>query len=408
LGVLALPAGWLVLPQETVSDADGAAARDALLAGRLPEQWPESLRALRLAAEGDVDAAAAQVDPTAGPWHAYNHAVLTGEAGSLDLARDAAADDSDLAALVAVVAYSLGRSTAAELPDPAALTGEVAAHVLAAHAAAFLEARDPQRALDALVAAEQAAEPVSPVLAALLLGQQAGLLQEVNGADADVVAGYRAAVDALRGLDAVERATAELTLGLATAYQELAATRAPDAGGEMLGEAVRTYHLALRLLRKESQPERYAFAHSNLALCYLSMPMAQARDTLRRGVAVQSLREAQGIYTRETYPREWASVTLNLANALQHLPTTHPVENLIEAVGIYEDLLAARPVEDDPLGHARVLANQGTVLAHLGIHDQARPKLSAARELFAAAGDTAAVATVDAALADVDAAQVVS
>jgi hypothetical protein len=165
---------------------------------------------------------------------------------------------------------------------------------------------------------------------------------------------------------------------------------------------VRTYHVALRLLRKESQPDRYAFAHSNLALCYLSMPMTQARDTLRRGVAVQSLREALSIYTRADHPREWAAVTLNLANALQHLPTTHPVENLVEAVGMYEELLVARPVDVDPLGHARVLANQGTALAHLGIHDQARPKLAAARELFAAAGDDGAVATVDAALADVE------
>jgi hypothetical protein len=49
-------------------------------------------------------------------------------------------------------------------------------------------------------------------------------------------------------------------------------------------------------------------------------------------------------------------------------------------------------VGDDPLGHARVLANQGTALAHLGIHDQAGPKLRAARGLFAAAGDTGAVA----------------
>jgi hypothetical protein len=220
-----------------------------------------------------------------------------------------------------------------------------------------------------------------------------------------VIEGYRAAVEALRGLDAVESAMAELALGLATAYQEMA-TGQDGGGGQLLLEAVRTYHLALRGLRKQLQPERYAFAHSNLALCYLSLPMSDARDKLRRGVAVQSLREAQAIYTRTDHPREWASVTLNLANALQHLPTTHPVENLVEAVGMYEELLQARPVLADPLGHARVLANQGTALAHLGIHDQARPKLQAARQLFAAAGEDAAVATVQAALDDVDAAAV--
>ena len=216
---------------------------------------------------------------------------------------------------------------------------------------------------------------------------------------------YREATAALRGLDAVQGAAAELTLGLATAYQELAGIGlTPEPG--LLGEAVRTYHLALRLLKPTSQPERYAFAHSNLALAYLAMPVGDARDKLRRGIAVQSLREALKVYTREAYPAEWASVTLNLANALQHLPTTHPVENLIEAVGMYDELLLARPQEADPLGHARVLANQGTALGHLGIHDQAKLKLVAAQDIFRRHGDHDALATVTAALADVDTAVV--
>ena len=229
------------------------------------------------------------------------------------------------------------------------------------------------------MSAESAAREVSDVLGALLLGQQAALLQQVNGADADVINGYTEAVDALRGLDAVEPAMAELALGQATAYQELASLSGDGQGGGLLMEAVRTYHLALRLLRKESQPQRYAFAHSNLALAYLAMPMGDERDKLRRGVAVQSLREALTYYTREEYPAEWAAVTLNLANAMQHLPTTHPVENLIEAVGMYDELLTVRTRESDPLGHARVLANQGTALAHLGIHDQARAKARGCR-----------------------------
>lgn len=417
IGVLPLPAGWLVLPSPELVPEAGEIVR-RLLSGHLPEAWPDALEAFARAAEGEVEAAAALIDPTGGGIAAYNHFVLTGEESSLDAARaavsealsagkpqdgaDAASGAADLAALVEVAAYSLGRP--AQLPDDAdlaELTGEIAAHVLSARAAAALEHGDPQTALDALVAAEAAARPVSAVLGALLLGQQASLLQEVNGADADVVEAYREAVDALRGLDAVEPAMAELALGQATAYQELA-SRSENAQ-HLLVEAVKMYHLALRLLRKDSQPQRYAFAHSNLALAYLAMPMGDARDKLRRGVAVQSLREALAYYTREQHPAEWSMVTLNLANALQHLPTTHPVENLVEAVGMYEELLAVRTPEADPLGHARVLANQGTALAHLGIHDQAGAKLDAAREIFTRFGDHGSVATVDAALADITA-----
>src|SRR5512146_173965 len=61
LGVLPLPAGWLVLPAEVVAAEPGAEARDRLLAGVLPERWPDGLRAVELAAAGDVDAAAAVV-----------------------------------------------------------------------------------------------------------------------------------------------------------------------------------------------------------------------------------------------------------------------------------------------------------------------------------------------------------
>lgn len=413
LGVLPLPAGWLVVPARDAADPAAAEGIRSLLAGRRPDPWPPALELLRLAAVGDVETAAGLVDPAAGPEDAYNHFVLTGEESSLRLARAGA--EGDLAALVEVAAFALGHADGlpdvAAPPDPESLaaegiaagsgpTGELAAHVLTAHAAARLERGDAQGALDALVGAEAWARPVSPVLAAILLGQQASLLHQVNGADDDVITAYREAVDALRGADAVETGAGELALGLATAFQEQA-TAAGPAGAALLVQAVQAYHLALRWLHADTQPQRYAFAHSNLALCYLAMPVVAERDKLRRGVAVQSLREALRFYPREEHPQEWAAVTLNLANALQHLPTTHPVENLVEAIGMYEELLAVREERADPLGHARVLANQGTALGHLGIHDQAVAKLTAAREIFARQRESGAVATVEAALADI-------
>lgn len=77
----------------------------------------------------------------------------------------------------------------------------------------------------------------------------------------------------------------------------------------------------------------------------------------------------------EEYPEHWASVQLNLANSLVYTPSDHQADNLIEAVGLYESVLAARDRHSDPLGRARVLANQGNVFAHLGDFDQAKAKL---------------------------------
>jgi hypothetical protein len=66
----------------------------------------------------------------------------------------------------------------------------------------------------------------------------------------------------------------------------------------------------------------------------------------------------------------------------------------VEAVEIYEAVLEARDRETDPSGRARVLANQGNVLAHLGVFDQAKAKLYEARFLFEELGDTDAVRSV--------------
>jgi tetratricopeptide (TPR) repeat protein len=117
------------------------------------------------------------------------------------------------------------------------------------------------------------------------------------------------------------------------------------------------------------------------------MPLTEASDQLRSAVAVQSLRQALQVYDRDSYPAQWASAQLNLANALQYLPSTHPEENLTQAVELYEDLLAARSPQLDPLGYARLLANQGNALAHLGIFDHATAKLAEAQRLFEQCGE---------------------
>ncbi|MDW8215775.1 MAG: hypothetical protein RMJ55_19670, partial [Roseiflexaceae bacterium] len=55
----------------------------------------------------------------------------------------------------------------------------------------------------------------------------------------------------------------------------------------------------------------------------------------------------------------------------------------------------------DPAGYARVLANQGNALAHLGEFTRARRQLSEARRLFAACDDADAVTGVDEVLAEI-------
>ena len=68
---------------------------------------------------------------------------------------------------------------------------------------------------------------------------------------------------------------------------------------------------------------------------------------------------------------------------------------LAEAVEIYEQLLPLRDPETDPLGHARLLANQANALAHLGVFLHAREKFTQSREFFLKGGDPESARAVE-------------
>jgi len=373
LGAFPLPLGYLLIP----ASADTEEARLALLAGRLP-QWPAALRAHELALAGDRDGALAALHGD-DPITRYNRFVMDPDGVDTDGLRAAL---GDFGVLVDVVQFALGRSdTAPELGDA---TGELAATVLSAQASRALQDGDPQPAAALLDRAAGQAAGVSEPLRGVLLGAAASVL---DGPEA--VSRYENALAALEDAEDLRLARAELHLALAGVFHEQAVDR-PD----LLNKAVPHYHSALQLVWREEAPLLWASAHANLATAYLTMPMTEASSQLRLGVAAQSLRSALKVYTPEEHPEQWASVQVNLANSLVYTPSSHQTDNLVEAVNLYEAVLAARDRDTDPLGRARVLANQGNVLAHLGDFDQAKAKLYDARFLFEELGDHDSVLAV--------------
>ena len=375
LGAFPLPLGYLLIPASPETED----ARLALLAGRLP-QWPAVLRAHELALAGDRDGALAALDGD-DPITRYNRFVMDpdGEGQDPDELRAAL---GEFGVLVDVVLFALGRRDTA--PEPGDATGELAATVLSVQASRALQDGDPQRAAALLDRAAEQAAGVSEPLRGVLLGAAASIL---DGPEA--VSRYENALQALEDAEDLRLARAELHLALAGVFHEQAVDR-PD----LLNKAVPHYHSALQLVWREEAPLLWASAHANLATAYLTMPMTEASSQLRLGVAAQSLRSALKVYTREEHPEQWASVQVNLANSLVYTPSSHQTDNLVEAVNLYEAVLAARDRHTDPLGRARVLANQGNVLAHLGDFDQAKAKLYDARFLFEELGDHESVRTV--------------
>ena len=380
LGVFPLPTGYLLVPSSDDPSVDEA--RAAMAAGRLPTAWPDTLAAHRLAHAGDLDGALAVLGTDA--VGSFNRYVID----PTDVDRDAlrAALPADLAPLVDVVAYACGLVDVP--PGEGDATGEVLALVRAARATALLEGGDASGAVDMLNEAAHAAEPVSTPLAAVLLGNAAVIAHDHQLPDADPINELAAVLTVLQDTD-LTVARAELHLQLGLFVHEVAAT-----GRRPLTDAVDHYYSALQLVGRSTAPHVWASANLNLGTAYLTMPMVEASDQLRAGIAMQALRASLEVFTREEFPQEWASAQMNLANALVYTPSTHQCDNIGEAVERYEEVLELRERQGDPIGRARILANQGNALAHLGVFDHAKSKLLEARFLFEEQGDIDGVLAV--------------
>lgn len=389
IGALAWPAGMLLLPE----GSDEVAA--ALLTGREVEEWPPGTEFMRRALEDDIDQAVADL---AGDdvVSRYNRAVLVGGDGVWEsLAADT---DGELRALVDTARFSVGLLD--DPPQRDGTSGEVAAVVASARASAAIERGDIPAAVAELAEGAQSADAAgSPLLAASLRLSRAELLREQLDDPATAAREADLAVQRLP-LTAPRELRAELQVTRALARQQLAGTER----GALLA-VVADLTEASKIFREDTYPEMFAVINQHLALAYLVMPMSSEGDRIRVGVAVNALRAALRVYSPETHPVAWASTQLNLANALQYLPSVHQEANLDEAVQLYEEVLQYRDPQRDPVGYARILANQGNALGHLGVFADARERLTQARALFAANGDTDAVEGVDEVLASLSEAE---
>ncbi|MEL6271758.1 MAG: hypothetical protein AAFU54_25970 [Chloroflexota bacterium] len=388
-GIFPLPAGYLVLP-----DTADTAALELILRGELPDELPPEWGFFRLAAHGDITAALNALTD-GDPISAYNRFVLNSTPEAYAALQTEL--PAELLPLLHVVAYTLGYI---DMPPPTDdAHDELLAMVLMVQATHSLEQNNALVAAQLLEQAIVAAKPVSIGFAAQLTATLADTQRMTPAKAPFAIQIYKAALDMLEKT-ALEGNRAECWLNLGMTYHEMANGRRG-----VLMEAVKCYQQSIRFFTRENYPELYALAQNNLALAYLTMPMVEASDQLRMAIAVQSLKEALKIYTRETHPQMWASAQLNLANALQYLPSTHTDENIVQAVEIYEELLDVRNRNADPVGYARLLANQGNALAHLGIFDHATEKLQDAAGLFARAGMHDAVESIQGVLDQIAAQQ---
>ena len=388
LGLFDGPAGLLLLDRGEGSDDVLA----ALARGVLPETWPVSAAVLAATLDDDIPGALALLGDR--PVDAVNRLVLAPDHHSLEAARRAARGDDRLGCVIEAAAYASGLSD--RPPEPTGLDGEFAVLALSVRAARALEFNDGRRAVRALEDALPEAAATGPVLHARVLAMLAEQGGRGQGTTALAAERYGEAADLLRGTD-FGHLRASLLLERGALLHQMA-----EVDRHLLLEAIQCYQGALLTLDRTREPEQFALANMNIGIAILAMPMTQASDQVRLGVAVQSLRAALEVYRPETHGYEWSSSQMNLANALQYLPSTHQEDNLREAVDLYEEVLGHRSRRADPAGYARVLANQANALAHLGALADAEERYGEARELFFAVGDVDATAVVDRQLAEIE------
>ncbi len=384
VGIFPLPASFLLLPHSDAPEADAALA--SLLRGDAKNAKEGPWRFYSLALDGRNDEALAAIHGN-GVLDAWNRFALAPDADAVAGAYKALQSSlpAEMLPLLEAAAFAFGLNE--EKPDPGDLDGELRALVLLTTASWHLEREETNEALVLLDEALKSAREKSPLLAAQILHQIAAA--ERTSSPAKAILHYKEAIR-LADSSALVGLRAELWLNLGTVLQESARGSRPA-----LIEASRSYQEAIRCgLSLENLPELYAFTQMNLALTYLAIPAQEVSDQLRMGIAVQGLREALKVFTKETHPEMWSSAQLNLANALVYLPSSHPQENLEQAVELYEELMEIRSQARDPLGYARLLASQANALAHLGIFQPALEKLNEAHKLFHWHGEPEMAASV--------------
>ncbi len=147
-------------------------------------------------------------------------------------------------------------------------------------------------------------------------------------------------------------------------------------------EAIKHLHKALEFYTKERDSYTYALINNSLGLAYVSQPPVSQEDQIRLALGVQHFKKALEVFTKESYPEEWASTSLNYANALIYLPTYNPAKNINKAIEIYKEVLEYRRKKGPKESLARVLANLGNALAHIGKFEEAQKYLKEAKSIF--------------------------
>ncbi|MBD2359034.1 hypothetical protein H6G41_31355 [Tolypothrix sp. FACHB-123] len=171
--------------------------------------------------------------------------------------------------------------------------------------------------------------------------------------------GYEEALPILQQLASpIEVAEAQMNLGLV--LQSLVPFNLAR-----IVDCIKAYQQALQVFTWQDYPQEYAILYNNIAIAYLSAPLASEREYIRQGLAVQSLQVALKHIQLIDHPQEYAMLQNNLGNAWQCFVSAYPLENNLKAIAAYDEALKVRNPQDTPLEYANTISNKANALCKL-------------------------------------------
>ena len=202
-----------------------------------------------------------------------------------------------------------------------------------------------------------------PLLKARSQAGMAGALRTIPDVGADLLLqakiGYEEALPIFQKLASKEE-VAEIHLNLGLVLQSLTQFNLAR-----ISDSIEAYQEALRVFTWQNYPQEYAILSNNIAIAYLSMPLASKKEYLCQGLAIQSLKVALKHITLSNHPQEYAMLQNNLGNAFQYLASSNTLQNNLQAIAAYDEALKVRDPKHTPLEYANTISNKANALLNL-------------------------------------------
>jgi CHAT domain-containing protein len=144
--------------------------------------------------------------------------------------------------------------------------------------------------------------------------------------------------------------------------------------------AIKHLAAALTVFSRESFPQQWAEAQNNLAIAYQASKSGDGEKN--REQAIAGFDAALTIFTREATPQDWAQAMQNLGQAYAGRRLGNRADNRQKAVASFEAALTVFTPDAAPLDHLRTSRLLGRVFFEAGDWRRAAPAYASARRAF--------------------------